>query len=233
MKKFLMIIAMVLTANFANANALHAAEDVLRDEILNQNADVIEADKLEITINKGRSELESSDSEDVSLNSLDVDAKQNRFTAYISVGILPLEITGRYNEMVSVPALKHKMTSRDVIAEEDIVYVDIDSRKLKRGYAIDESDLIGKSPARTISANSPIPSRHVKERNLVEERKSVTIYFQNGVIQMQDVGVAMEDGAKGDFIRVRNSASNVIISGKVVGEGLVEVTPRGQILASR
>lgn len=233
MRSFL-IIMMVLVANFANANALESAKELLRDEILNQSAHVIESESLRIDINEGMKELEEAVQDTVQLNGLEVEEKQSRFTAFISLdGIIPIQVTGKYTEITSVPALKHKMSKRDVIEEDDIVYVDIDTRKLARGYVVDESELIGKSPARTIFANRAIPSRHVKEQDLVEERKAVTLYFRSGAIEMQDMGIAMESGAKGDFVRVRNSSSDVIISGKVMGKNLVEVAQRGTVLAQR
>lgn len=237
MRKFLMI-AMVLVvsfaANSANANALANAKDVLRDEILNQSSHVIESENLRIDIQQGLQDLENSTQDMVMINSLEVEEKQNRFTAFLTIdGLIPVEVTGRYTEITSVPALKHKMSKKDIITEDDIVYVDIDTRKLARGYVIDESELIGKSPARTLFSSRAIPLRHVKAPDLVEERKAVTLYFKSGAIEMQDMGIAMESGAKGDFVRVRNASSDVIISGRVMGKNLVEVAQRGTVLASK
>lgn len=232
MRKFLIVIMMIFAANNAQASNLQIVQDLLHEELLSQGAGVIDAEKLEITIQKGLSELEEASFENAQINSLEIDERRNRFTAFVSLNdLIPIEVDGKYVEMISVPALKHKMTSKQVITEDDITYIDIDKRKLARGFLIDENDLIGKSPARTIFANRPISTRYVKEQDLVHERKAVTLYFNSGMIKMQDLGVAMENGAKGDFIRVKNSNSNVIVSGRVIAENTVEVAPQGTILA--
>lgn len=232
MRSFLVLAMFFMSANSAQAGNLQIVQDLLREELLSQNAGAIDAEKLDISIQKGAKELEEANFDNAQINSVEIDEKQNRFTAFVTINdLIPLEINGKYLELVSVPALKQKMTSKQVITENDITYIDVDKRKLARGLIVDENDLIGKSPARTIFANRAISTRYVKEKDLVQERKAVTLYFNSGMIQMQDLGVAMENGAKGDFIRVRNSNSNVIVSGKVIGENLVEVASRGTILA--
>lgn len=223
---------MVFVASSARADNLQIVQDLLHDQLLSQGAGIIDAEKLEVTIQKGADELQKSIFDTAEITNLEIEEDKSRFTAFVALnGLIPLEVNGKYLELVSVPALKHKMTSKQVITEDDIIYIDIDKRKLSRGFLVDENDIIGKSPARTIFANRAISTRYVKEQDLVHERKAVTLYFNSGLIQMQDLGVAMEDGAKGDFIRVRNSNSNVIVSGKVIGENTVEVAPQGTIIA--
>jgi len=134
-------------------------------------------------------------------------------------------------ELVQVPVLKTRMDADAVISEADIAYIELDSRRAKNGYILDATQLIGKSPTRSIAANRPIREAQIKAQTLVHDKKSVTIYFKNKFIQMQDMGIAMEDGAEGDYIRVKNATSNIMIRGKVVGENLVEVAPQGAILA--
>lgn len=232
MRKFLIVMMMVFVASSARADNLQIVQDLLHDQLLSQGAGIIDAEKLEVTIQKGADELQKSIFDTAEITNLEIEEDKSRFTAFVALnGLIPLEVNGKYLELVSVPALKHKMTSKQVITEDDIIYIDIDKRKLSRGFLVDENDIIGKSPARTIFANRAISTRYVKEQDLVHERKAVTLYFNSGLIQMQDLGVAMEDGAKGDFIRVRNSNSNVIVSGKVIGENTVEVAPQGTIIA--
>jgi flagella basal body P-ring formation protein FlgA len=156
------------------------------------------------------------------------DILQKQIYAQLSGNPVPL---APLQQTVKVPALKTKMQSGDVISAQDITYVNLDARKVERGYIVTAKDLIGKSPARVIFANRAIMAREITAQTLVEEKKAVTIYFKNSVIEMQDMGVALEDGALGDFIRVKNTTSNIVISGKVIAENLVEVAPQGAILA--
>lgn len=236
MKKYiaaaLILISNIGIYNVAGADSLSAAKDILQNEISATVTNATPADKIELELAKGKLELQTATSEDIQLTSFELDEKAKRFTAFLTIAQLaPVEVSGRYIEFVEVPALKRKMSAVDVIKAEDIAYVELDARKAERGYVIDESELIGKSPARIIFANKPIIAAQIKEQTLVEEKKSVTIYFKNNLIEMQDVGIAMEDGSSGDMIRVKNANSGIVISAKVVGANLVEVAPQGAILA--
>jgi len=231
MKKYI-IAALIFITNSANADTLSVAKELLQNEISAQISTATTADKLAVDFAKGKIELQTATSEDIQLTSFELDEKAKRFTAFLTIaGLAPVEISGRYIEFIEVPALKRKMTSVDIIKAEDIAYVDLDARKAERGFVVDEAELIGKSPARIIFANKPIIAAQIKEQTLVEEKKPVTIYFKNNLIVMQDMGIAMENGAKGDLIRVKNSTSGIIINAKVTGENLVEVAPQGAILA--
>ena len=222
----------ILAAGTANADSLGVAKEILQNEISATVSSATPAEKLEIELAKGKLELQTSTSEDIQLTSFELDEKAKRFTAFLAIaGLAPVEVSGRYIEFIEVPALKRKMSAADVITAADIAYVDLDARKAERGYVVDEAELIGKSPARIIFANKPIISAQIKEQTLVENKKSITIYFKNKLIEMQDMGVALEDGAKDDLIRVKNATSGIVISAKVIGKNLVEVAPQGAILA--
>jgi len=156
------------------------------------------------------------------------DFLQEQILAQTTGGEMPIM---QETTTVKLPALKSKMAAGDVITASDIIYIDLEERKVQRGYIVATKELIGKSPANVIFANRAIMPRQIEAQILVQEKKAVTIFFKNKAIEMQDTGVALEDGAMGDFIRVRNSTSNIVINGKVVAENLVEVAPQRAILA--
>ena len=59
---------------------------------------------------------------------------------------------------------------------------------------------------------------------MVEMGAMVTLVYRSGGIEATASGVAIESGAQGDEIRVRNDSSRKIILGKVLEPGMVGVT---------
>ena len=59
---------------------------------------------------------------------------------------------------------------------------------------------------------------------VVANGAEVQIVFEDGGLMIVTVGAALQDGAVGDVIKVRNSDSGVTISGAVQPDGTVRVS---------
>ena len=124
------------------------------------------------------------------VQSVDINDKKDWFKAVMVAPSLdnPLQrikVHGRIERTVEVPVLVNNIRS---------------------GTVIDE--LTGKTPKRVIMSGQPVKSQDVRDPLLVERGKSVTMIFANGGLQLTAMGKALQNGSKGDVIRVVNSASN-------------------------
>jgi len=63
----------------------------------------------------------------------------------------------------------------------------------------------------------------VADTPIIEKGKSVNIVVRSGALVVSTKGEAMESGALGDLIKVRNTGSKTVISAVVVGNDTVEV----------
>ena len=228
------IFLMILMLSFsANAGNLEFAEQIIAEEITDRLEDYDPDARIEVNIIKGKDDIANPEMQNLVLTSLEFDTERKNFTGYmVANDIVSHEIAGKYAEMVKLPVVNKKLRRDDIIREEDIGYEEIDRDKLSRGYITDELDLIGKSPTRTLFRNRPVLPKQVAAPSIVTRRQEVTMFLENNVLQIQDIGVAMEDGAMGETIRVRNSNSHVIVRAKVVGDNLVEVLSGSKIMAS-
>ena len=216
----------------ANADTLKTAEDLIAEAIVEQVDEFDPEARFEAKIQKGKAAITAETVETVELSDIEVNSERKSFKGYLVINeTISQEIAGKYNKFVKVPAINKKLRRNDIITEQHITYVELEQGKLSRGYILDELELIGKSPIRTLFKNRPVMPKQVAEPNIVERKQAVTMLFENAAMRIQDMGVAMEDGSMNEFIRVRNSNSNTIIHAKVIGEGLVQVRPN-QSLAS-
>lgn len=93
------------------------------------------------------------------------------------------------------------------------------------GSVVDsKSALLGKVARRTLLPDQPIPSYAVDAPKLVAINAPVRIVFDEGGLVIIAYGSALQAGAVGDLIRVRNQDSGLTVSGKVQPDGSIRVS---------
>ncbi|MEM7747696.1 MAG: flagellar basal body P-ring formation chaperone FlgA [Pseudomonadota bacterium] len=92
-----------------------------------------------------------------------------------------------------------------------------------RGYLMELNGVVGKVARRTLVAGRPIAHTDLRVPNLITQGQVVSIIFRSGAIQIVGRAVAMQAGAGGSMIRVRNVDSRRIIIGVVQNDGSVLV----------
>jgi flagella basal body P-ring formation protein FlgA len=134
-------------------------------------------------------------------------------------------IAGRYDEMVKVPVLSRQMGNKDVIELEDIEFKLMPSRKLRKDTVTDSDQLLGKSARKLISAERMIRLSEVAPAITVEKDREVEMTYNTPYMSLRTSGKALENGHKGDLIRVMNHDTQRTVSARVVDAHRVEVTP--------
>lgn len=111
----------------------------------------------------------------------------------------------------------------EILREGDFERARLNIRSVPARAAVDEADVLGFEAKRSITAGRIIQSEDLKLPNLIQAGKQITLKYEKGRLVATVLVVALESGAAGDYIRVRNEDSKKIITAKVVSEGLVEV----------
>jgi flagella basal body P-ring formation protein FlgA len=84
--------------------------------------------------------------------------------------------------------------------------------------------LVGKVARRTLLPDRPIPAYAVATPNVVSVNSPVKIVFEERGLLIIAYGSALQAGAVGDLIRVRNQDSGLVVSGRVQADGSVRVS---------
>jgi len=118
--------------------------------------------------------------------------------------------------------LTRSLRRGDIISEADITVRQI--RVSRPGvFASRVSDVVGRSITRNLSQGEALPLNLVIDTPIIERGKSVTILVRSGGLVVKTRGEAMESGALGDTIRVRNITSRTVVTAVVVTDDTVEV----------
>ncbi|WP_394690778.1 flagellar basal body P-ring formation chaperone FlgA [Hoeflea sp.] len=111
--------------------------------------------------------------------------------------------------------------SADLVRE-----VVVTNPNLRRGYITTTGDLLGKVTTRTLLPGRTIPAGALRDAWAVERGKTVALVFSGNGLTITAAGTPLENAAIGDFIRVRNIESGVVIAGTVMADGTIRVAPK-------
>ena len=138
-------------------------------------------------------------------------------------------IAGRYKLMVEIPVLKQDIKNGEVIKESDIENKTFPQELVHGDTVKNAADLIGKTPARTISPNRPIRSNEIGTPAVIKKNALVQMRYKIPNMEITTTGQAMADGAKGEAIEVKNTTSKKITRAVVVDSNTVDVMAQGVI----
>lgn len=133
------------------------------------------------------------------------------------------EISGSAHPMVDVPVLTTQIKSGDVISASDLTTISLRENMVPRGALIHKADLQGMAAAKTLSPNKPLRSVDIALPQLVERGSELTIIYEADTLRLTAKGKALQNGARGEVIRVVNIESNKNIDAMVTGSGVVVV----------
>lgn len=110
-----------------------------------------------------------------------------------------------------------------VIRAQDIRLERKETSRLTSGYLSDPASAVGQEATRRLVPGQVLTSSHIAPRQLVERGQEVTLYAVRPGLTVRMKGEALENGAEGQRIRVRNRSSKRVVEGFVEPSGAVRV----------
>ncbi len=172
--------------------------------------------------------LPQNESATVHVGSFDYDPSNQHFSAEIIAPSLsnPIKrqyVSGKIEKMISLPVLSRAIQNGQMISAADMEWIELPSYKVQHDYILDSNYLVGMTPRRMVMAGEPLKKNDVIEPLMVKRGERVTIAYQSGPIELLSEGKALQNGARGDLIRVVNYSSNRTIDAVIEQSGKVVV----------
>ena len=133
------------------------------------------------------------------------------------------ELQGKYIAYTNLPVAARNLTSGTLISESDISEIKVKLSSVSANYAMSVSDVVGMQVKRILPAGAFIRKSELVKPLLVKNNDSVTLIYKSNNIKLTTSGNALESGAIGDVIKVKNSSTGVVVYGKVKAKNIVEV----------
>lgn len=91
------------------------------------------------------------------------------------------------------------------------------------GYVTPMEHLIGRTVLRPVVQGMPVELKDIKPEYEVEKGQLIQIQFQGQNFMVSAMATAEQSGSVGDLIKIKNTETQKMLSGIVMGKGLVEV----------
>ena len=139
------------------------------------------------------------------------------WTVYVQV-----KVKAEVNRVVLVAAMPRGaiVDSGDIKEETRWQYLSSQTT----AFIIDMDQVIGKQTKRSLAAGTLLTTTMLQAPNIVQRGDRVTLVAGSGGLQVSMTGKALENGAVGDRIRVRNLKSKRQVEGLVQNDGSVRVS---------
>ena len=126
---------------------------------------------------------------------------------------------------VQVVALNRSVRKGDIITADDIALVQVAERNAIGAFKGDD-DLVGRRLKSSLTAGKPVRTRHLEPDYMVTKDAEVIISSKAGVVNVDVIGIALEDGQFGEWIKVQNASSGQSVFAKVISEKKVSVVAK-------
>lgn len=114
----------------------------------------------------------------------------------------------------------------EIIGPDDVQLRAVSSQPA--GVAREPGDLIGREATQSLKLGQPVHSQHVRTLRMIKRNDLVTIFVRTGGVQVRTNARAMEDGGRGDLIRLQSLLDrNAQFTARVTGFREAEIYAGG------
>mgnify|MGYP001237017109 CR=1 FL=1 len=187
-------------------------------------------DNLELVVNENLSgmtlpkgEPATADVQDIRYNPQDSSFVATLLAPSAERPLKRFKVTGYAHKLIEVPTLASSVKRGDIISASDIEMIELRENMLSRNVITNLADLQGMAAAKDISSSEPIRTMDIALPQLVERGGQLTIIYKAGTMSLTAKGKALQNGARGELIRIVNLASNKNLQGMVTGDHEVTI----------
>jgi flagella basal body P-ring formation protein FlgA len=153
----------------------------------------------------------------------DLDIKKKKFKLSIYNETENKILLCKYKELTLIPVFKIKITPGYLIEESDLTEKYFDNSQISHEIATSINDVVNKTPKKTLQPYTPIKKLSLHTPFIINKNDHINGIYHKNNIKMNISIIALDSGAKGDIIRVKNTRSNAIISGEIINNNTVKI----------
>jgi flagella basal body P-ring formation protein FlgA len=168
----------------------------------------------------------------LTIQNLAFDPTSGRFSATVVAGQATshaavtsrMPITGRAAPTRIAVVLRRAIQAGEIVRRDDVTLTRLREEQVQAPDAFaDSAAVIGTAARRAMRAGETLRAADFRAPNLVTRNGTVTIVLRSGALALTAQGKAMDDGARGDTIRVVNSQTKRTLEAIVVAPDTVAV----------
>lgn len=121
-------------------------------------------------------------------------------------------IQAHYEQFINIPVLNISLRRNELIKSTDITNLRLNLIRYKKHLITNVDLLIDKTPKNYITAYTPINEQDISELPVIKKNQQLVIFYQNNLVLIKTTAIALESGAIGEIIKVKNIRSDQVIN---------------------
>lgn len=134
-----------------------------------------------------------------------------------------IELSGTVERLINIPVLNKSLRNGHVITARDIEMISMRIKTLGDDVLVDKNAVIGMTPDRFLVSKKPIRKTDIRAPMMVQRGQRITLVHRSGPLNLSAAGRSMQNGSKGEIIRVVNIDSNKNLQAEIIGDGLAQI----------
>lgn len=135
------------------------------------------------------------------------------------------QVRMRIRRYAEVLVANDRIRRGDTIDSSMVVVERMEITNLIEQPLMSRQDLTGSRARRNLKKGTIITTGSIETIPEVESGRETLIVYNDGLCRVTAAGIALQAGAVGDYIKVRNKATKKIITARVIDDGAVAVDP--------
>lgn len=165
----------------------------------------------------------------IDIRNVTYDRATGQFTALLlaggdNSGAQRVTVVGRTYAASAVLVLRRQVSAGEIIRQDDLETIYRRDDLIGRDIVTDAKQIVGRTPLYRIRPGELIRHTDTRAPLLVSRNTHIVIKLESGAMTLTVQGKALDDGARGEVIRVENLQSNKTIEATVTGPDQVSVT---------
>jgi flagella basal body P-ring formation protein FlgA len=134
-------------------------------------------------------------------------------------------LRGRAWHLTEVPALVRPIAAGQMIAADDVVWIDVRADRLGVNPILDEAQIVGQMARRSLAASRALKAHDLKTPDAVKKGELISIVYELPGLKLTARGKVLANAATGDTVRVVNLSSSRTIEVTITGPGTAVAIP--------
>jgi flagella basal body P-ring formation protein FlgA len=161
------------------------------------------------------------------IQNFQLDDRSGQFTGRLVIPGLEdaqaITVNGRIYRTVDVPVLSRRIATGDTVGRDDIEWQTARAETIARNVILEPEKIVGMEAKHPLPDGQPLRVGDIRAPLIVTKGSLVTMVVQSPTMTLTSKGKAMEDGARGDAVKIQNTQSKIIVEGEVISPGTVRV----------
>ena len=204
-------------------------ENEIKLEILQKFVEITDED-IEIEIYGGKTEynIKKDSNYKILIQDLKLYKTKNRFSCKITIYVDGKELTentisGKFYELQAIPTPASNIAKNVILKADMIKMTKVRKSRIKVNIFYDINEVIGKETKKSIKEGKLFSTNDIREPIIINRGNIVTIIYKTKNMKLTAKGEAIDDGSKGENIKVMNTNSKKILNCRILDKNTVEV----------